>query len=66
MKPAPCSLTSDRLQAVDENTASILVGARATLADDTCQDKESEDNISLADASTVVPDDMSSSDFMDV
>jgi len=65
-RPNAASLTADRLQAVDENTGSVLVGARVTLADETCRRKDSEDNISLADASTAVPDDMSSSDFMDV
>jgi len=60
------SLTTDRLQAVHENAESVLVGACTTLAEDTCQRKESEDNISLADASTMAPDDISSSDVMDI
>jgi len=65
-RPNVASLTADRLQAVDENTESVLVGTLATFADETCKRKDSEDNVSLADASTVVPDDMSSSDCMDV
>lgn len=63
-RPTDANLTADRLQAVDENTESAVVGARAV---ETCQRKICEDNISLADASTVVPDDdTSSSDCMDI
>jgi len=65
---AASSITTVGLQVVDEDYAGVpAFNAWTTLGAETCQHKESsDDNVSLADASTVVPDDaMSSSDSMD-